>query len=436
MSAEATITPDMTATAAATSAAPIGASGASRIGSLDFIRGLAVMGILAANIVAFGQPFDAYMYPDGFLVPHSEAEDWMWVAQFVLIDGKMRGLFTLLFGAGLYLFMEKAWARGHGRWLQARRLFWLLLFGLAHFYLIWRGDILTCYAVFGLVALAAMRWAAKTQLIAGLLGYAVGAIMIGGFAASPYMVAETEFGDQAAYAEMREQLAADKAEALADGQAEHRIITQGSYGDYVRHNLSEHAGDPLFGLFLFSLETLPLMLIGMALYRFGLFSGGIDPGRLLRWGAVGIVIGSVLTLMIGLWVKSIGFSYWGTLAAFMSFSFIPRLPVVLGLAAVLAVVGSRASGWLAERISAAGRAAFTNYLGTSLVMLLVFHGWAGGVFGALGRTELYLVMLGAWALMLLWSKPWLERYRFGPLEWLWRCLTYQKLFPLRRPPSV
>ena len=81
-----------------------------RIVSLDFIRGIAVMGILAANIVAFGQPFSAYMYPDGFLVPHSDAEDWMWVAQFVLIDGKMRGLFTLLFGAGLYLFMEKAWA--------------------------------------------------------------------------------------------------------------------------------------------------------------------------------------------------------------------------------------------------------------------------------------------------------------------------------------
>jgi uncharacterized protein len=101
-----------------------------RISSLDFIRGLAVMGILAANIIAFGQPFTAYMFPEEFLVPDGDDGGWLWVAQFVLIDGKMRGLFTLLFGAGLMLFMERAWARGSTRWLQARRLLWLLLFGL------------------------------------------------------------------------------------------------------------------------------------------------------------------------------------------------------------------------------------------------------------------------------------------------------------------
>ena len=403
-----------------------------RIASLDFIRGIAVMGILAANIVAFGQPFSAYMYPDGFLVPHSDAEDWMWVAQFVLIDGKMRGLFTLLFGAGLYLFMEKTWAKGEGRELQVRRLFWLLLFGLAHFYLIWRGDILIYYAVFGLVTMIGIRWAAKTQLIVGLLGYAAGIAMVASFTAAPYFIAETSLGEQPAYAELREQLPADKETTLEEGQAERQVIAEGSYPDYVRHNITEHGGDPLFGLFLFAFESVPLMLIGMALYRFGLFSVGMNPGRQLRWGLAGIAIGSAMTLLIALWVKGIGFSYWSTLAAFMSFSMLPRLPVVLGLAAVLAVVGTRTSGWLAERISAAGRAAFTNYIGTSLVMLLVFHGWAGGLYGELGRSELYLVMLATWALMLLWSKPWLAHFRFGPLEWLWRCLTYWQVFPLRR----
>ncbi len=153
---------------------------------------------------------------------------------------------------------------------------------------------------------------------------------------------------------------------------------------------------------------------------------------MLRWGSAGIVIGSGVTLLVALWVRDAGFSYWSTLAAFMSLSALPRLPVVLGLAAVLAVVGARASGWLAERVSAAGRAAFTNYLGTSVLMLFVFHGWGGGLFGALGRTELYLVMAASWLVMLAWSKPWLDRFRFGPLEWLWRCLTYWRLFPLRR----
>ena len=116
--------------------APVSASSGARIASLDFIRGIAVMGILAANIVAFGQPTTAYMWPDGFLVPPNDPDHVMWAMQFVLVDGKMRGLFTLLFGAGMYLFMEKAWAKGAGRWLQARRLFWLLLFGTVHFFLI------------------------------------------------------------------------------------------------------------------------------------------------------------------------------------------------------------------------------------------------------------------------------------------------------------
>ena len=110
----------------------------------------------------------------------------------------------------------------------------------------------------------------------------------------------------------------------------------------------------------------------------------------------------------------------------------PRLLCVLGLVALLALWGRSAGGWLATRVSAAGRAAFSNYLGTSIVMLFVFHGWAGGLFGRLGRSELYLVMFAGWVLMLLWSKPWLDRYRFGPLEWLWRCLTYRRLFPMRR----
>lgn len=403
-----------------------------RIASLDFIRGIAVMGILAANIIAFGQPFAAYMYPDAFLVPHNEAEEWMWIAQFVLIDGKMRGLFTLLFGAGLYLFMEKAWSRGEGRALQARRLGWLLLFGLGHFFLIWRGDILTFYALFGLVSLGAIRWAAKTQLVVGLLGYAAGVVLVGSFMLSPYVIAETEFGEQPAYAEMREQLAADKGRALDHEMVEYRIISEGSYGDFVAHNVIDHKGDLPFNIFVFGFETLPLMLIGMALYRFGLFSGAMNIGRMLRWGSAGIVIGSGVTLLVALWVRDAGFSYWSTLAAFMSLSALPRLPVVLGLAAVLAVVGARASGWLAERVSAAGRAAFTNYLGTSVLMLFVFHGWGGGLFGALGRTELYLVMAASWLVMLAWSKPWLDRFRFGPLEWLWRCLTYWRLFPLRR----
>jgi len=92
-----------------------------RIETLDFIRGLAVMGILAANIIAFGQPFNAYIFPEAFIGDPGDPGGWQWLAQYVLVDGKMRGLFTLLFGAGMYLFMERTWARGGTRWLQMWR---------------------------------------------------------------------------------------------------------------------------------------------------------------------------------------------------------------------------------------------------------------------------------------------------------------------------
>ncbi len=412
---------------------PLPARAADRLAGLDLIRGIAVMGILAANIVAFGQPMTAYMYPDGFTVPHSAAEDWMWVAQFVLVDGKMRGLFTLLFGAGMLLFMDKAWAKGATRWLQFRRLLWLGLFGLFHYFFIWRGDILFAYACAGMIALLCARLNRRKMLVIGMLGYVAGALIYLGMMAPLQMIADTDFGKTAPVAETAVQLEADKTGALEDSVAETAMIGEGRYADWVGHNLSGHAGDLGFMVPLFMLETIPLILIGMALYRYGLFGGSArHPGRLRFWGWMGLILGSLLTLGIALWVKAGGFTYYGTLAAFMGWSPLPRLLALLGLVALLAPWAAKASGWLAERVRAAGRAAFTNYLGTSIVMLLVFHGWAGGLFGRLGRTELYLVMIGAWILMLLWSKPWLERFRYGPLEWLWRCLTYGRLFLLRR----
>ena len=423
----------LTGTATPDEARPLAAGDNKRLASLDFIRGIAVMGILAANIVAFGQPFAAYMYPDAFTVPHSAAEDWMWVAQFVLIDSKMRGLFTLLFGAGMMLFMERAWARGESRGLQARRLFWLMLFGLTHYFLIWRGDILFSYAICGFVALALLRMTAKSQLVFGLLGYLAGAILYSSMMAPLTLAADTPMGQEGGALErLAPTLEEGKQIALDDGVLQTELISGGYYGAYVAHMFGEHAADLGMFIFIWIFETLPLMLIGMALYRMGLFSGGLDPAKQRMWGWAGLIGGALASLGIALWVKDNGFTYYGTQAAMVGFSFLPRLPMILGLAALLALWGPQATGWLGVRVSAAGRAAFTNYLGTSIVMLFVFHGWGLGLFGQLGRTELYGVTVLAWAAMLAWSKPWLDRFRYGPFEWLWRCLTYGRLFALRR----
>jgi uncharacterized protein len=153
---------------------------------------------------------------------------------------------------------------------------------------------------------------------------------------------------------------------------------------------------------------------------------------MLRWGWIGLIVGGLAHLAIGLTIQSGGFTFYGTLAAFVGWSVLPRLWMVLGMAALLVVYAPSATGWLGDRVRAAGRAAFTNYLGTSVLMMLVFHGWALGLFGELNRPQLYIVVVLAWAVMLAWSKPWLDRFRYGPLEWLWRSLTYRQVMPLRK----
>jgi uncharacterized protein len=404
-----------------------------RIGTLDFIRGLAVMGILAANIVAFGQPFEAYMYPAAFIGDPGDPGGWLWIAQFVLVDGKMRGLFTLLFGAGMYLFMERAWASGATRKLQAWRLILLLIFGMVHFFFIWAGDILFYYGLFGLIALACVRWPVKRQFAVGLVGYLFGAVLYAVTMSMPYLIAETSLGESAPeLAEAREGLIKGVDVTLALGKVPNAAIASGDYGALVTHRITEQWNEPIMNALLFGFETLPLMLIGMALYRMGFFSGAFNAAKMRLWGWVGLGGGGLAHLAIGLVVKASGFSYYATLAGFVAWTPLPRLAMVLGLAALLVVYAPHATGWLGDRVRAAGRAAFTNYLGTSVVMMVVFHGWGLALFGDLNRPQLYIVVVLAWVLMLAWSKPWLDRYRYGPLEWLWRCLTYRRVFALRK----
>lgn len=437
-------TPDQgTAQKAAAKAAPISASGGNRLLSLDFTRGIAVMGILAANIVAFGQPMIAYMWPEGFMTPHDEASNWMWVAQFVLVDGKMRGLFTLLFGAGMILFLDKAWERGQGRGLQFRRLLWLLAFGAIHFFFIWRGDILMLYALCGMVSLLFVKWRPKTQLGVGITFYVVGAALFTAMSAFFYWVMEAggakvmaasgaQSGGPSDPEQVRAQFEVMKTQGLDMAQVETPLIQSGDYLGWVQYNLSEHWSEPFTNIMIFGFETITLILIGMALYRFGLFDGRISAKKQAIWGAIGVAVGVAGSLAIGLWTLEQDLSFYATFLSFVGTSTFVRLPFVIGLAALLALIGPRATGWLGSRVSAAGRMAFSNYLGTSILMLFVFHGFALGLYGELTRPQLYIVMVVAWIIMLAWSKAWLSAFRFGPLEWLWRCLTYGKLFPIRR----
>jgi len=142
-------------------------------------------------------------------------------------------------------------------------------------------------------------------------------------------------------------------------------------------------------------------------------------------------------IALAVWVIASGFDTVTTFGAFIAWSFPFRIPLTVGYAALfLWIIGRMQNHWLIARVGAAGRAAFTNYLGTSLVMCAIFYGWGLGLFGKVDRAPLYLFVLLGWALMLLWSSPWLDRFAYGPLEWLWRSLARGKLQKMRKSVSA
>jgi uncharacterized protein len=179
-------------------------------------------------------------------------------------------------------------------------------------------------------------------------------------------------------------------------------------------------------------EALGLMLIGMGLFRFGFFTGRLSVAAYARIGAVLVPVGIVFGAQLAgrLWMVR-----WNpvTMVATDALAFPVHLVMAIGYAAaVIAVAKAGVMRTAVDRLAACGRMAFTNYLAASLVTTTLFYGYGFGLYGRLERHQLYLVVLGVWALQLGLSKPWLERFRHGPFEWLWRSLTYLRVQPLRR----
>lgn len=409
----------------------------SRLSSLDFIRGIAVIGILWANIVGYARPGIAYRWQASFYDP-DWADSAVWLFQYVFVDGKLRGLFALLFGAGIVLFLERARAKGaSARWIQLRRLFWLALFGLAHFFLLFHGDILFDYAMLGMVAVwIVLWWRPKWLIVVGALLFCFDSVG-GTYDLGGWVQYENEALASPQGSDIRAEYDAEAEGMRAEGRAESELMRAGSFTDIVGYRLREQAMDPFENLPFMAFDSLALMLIGAGLFRLGMFSGGFDRRRMIRWGLVGVAFGVVLHLALGLWVIGEGFPVAKNFFVMYGPAHVMRLPMIVGYAALLvAMTPLWAPGWLGQRLAATGRMAFSNYIGTSLVMALIFQGWGLGLFDQFTRVQLLgFVAFGA-TLMLLWSQPWLARFRYGPLEWLWRCLTYWKLFPIRRAVSA
>ncbi|QJQ32298.1 DUF418 domain-containing protein [Sphingomonas lacunae] len=403
---------------------------ASRIAGLDATRGFAVMGILLMNIISFAMPENAYITPRHW-GGDSGADLWSWAIAFVLFDSKMRGLFSIMFGASTLLVIQAAEAGGRSAaQTHYARMVVLALFGLAHFFFLWVGDILFLYACCGLVLYLFRDLSVKALTIWGILLIALNSIMMsiamimlhmGSWPGAPADLA-TAYG----------KFAADFAPYSAFGREDYELY-RSDYATILAVKLDEMLFQPLILMPMYFAETLGLMLIGMALFKNGLLQGQWSIERLTKWATVGLSIGMIGGIALLALQFSVDLEPAIVMGTTFGFSVPFDVPMSIGYAALFMALAQRfASSPLIIRVAAAGRAAFTNYLGTSLLMTALFYGWGLGQFGEWSRVQTYGAVIAVWVIMLLWSKPWLDHFRFGPMEWLWRTLARGKVQPLRR----
>jgi uncharacterized protein len=397
----------------------------SRIPAMDVLRGCAVMGILWMNITAFALPQAAYFNPaaGGALTGGDVA---FWAVSLIAVDGKMRGLFAMLFGASMLLLIDREEMAGRdGRRAQRVRAGWLLLIGLAHYMLLWWGDILMIYAVVGMVALmfAGREPLAlvKTAFLLFLLQFLLSASFVASVyawshaAAAPGATASLQEG----YAAFIGGLSDPASAAVRADMALHRS----GFGAILWHKAADFPGEWFWSLLFTGFETLGFMLLGMAMLKGGFLTGRWQAEQYRRTARHCFLIGLPPMIALAAWVWSSHFAPLPAFGTALAWSLPFRIPMAVGWASLILWLFARAPGHpLFARIAAAGRMALSNYLGTSIVMTALFYGWGLGLFGHVRPAALPLFVIGGWAAILLWSKPYADRFALGPAEWLWRSL--------------
>jgi uncharacterized protein len=428
-------------------------SAAERFFAVDVLRGFALLGILAMNIVGFGWPMAAYANPfrgGGFV----GADRSIWFFNHLVFEGKMMSIFSMLFGAGLVLMDQRAEARGARiRGVYYRRVLWLLAIGLIHSYFIWSGDILVLYAESGLLLYFFRNLRPKTLIILGItLSLLFVPLLVGFVSAIDYMKAttarveaQTKAGEKPTKLDTRlrdvwvNNLQAkftpnpDKEKEAWDKEL---AIYRGSYWGMVKHRaVSEFFGQTvgfLLGGFLLAGSR---MLLGMGFMKLGVFSA--QRSRRFYWWMVALGYGIGLPLMVFDATQLIAhrFSFAYATHGGILYNLFGSIIVALGHVGVLMlIVQSGALAWLTQRLAAVGRMALTNYLTHSIVCTTLFYGYGFNLFGTINRTGLAAIVLTIWVVQLLISPIWLAHFRFGPAEWVWRSLTYWRLQRMRIEP--
>jgi len=381
-----------------------------RIRALDHIRGLSILGILLVNAIAFAQPFQVYSNPMTSPLPLTQADIGTWWVIETFFKEKFITSFNMLFGISMFL-VGRDQGPGQRKGITGtplfRRLVWLAIFGLAHGALIWHGDILLAYALTGFLF---WRWRGvepRKLIFLGMAYFLFGAVV----ELAPFIVQYSNPHTVPEPAVLRPTVA----------------VMRGGFWNSLAENGAMWASTIVAELIVFLPATLGLMMLGLGLFKVGILSG-----EARRETYVALVIAGFFSLVvIGIqswWIVHSNFAFpdsfgWGQIA-----NTVLCLPVALGYASGLILAGRTKIGAIVlYPLACAGRMAFTNYLTQSLVMTGLFYGGRGPAwFGTMNHFALVPIVVAIWAGQLVFSVLWLQVFRYGPFEWVWRCLTYDR----------
>jgi uncharacterized protein len=426
---------------------------ADRIKTVDMIRGFALLGILLMNIPGFGINWGSFQTI--LSGPHNSKDFYVFAAIESFFDGTMRGLFSMLFGAGMILFtMNKQELPGGPSVAEYyyRRLLWLLVFGMFNaFVLLWWGDILFYYALCGMLLFVFRKTSPKWLLVLGLV-----CMLITMFKSQ---LGWNEFREkrkaynEAVVAEKENKKLTDKQQAAktewieiekgrtpdtANVNPHLRTMQSGSYGTIFADMLPQNVNSEIWWMYSGLWDMLGMMFIGMALFGWGFFSNKRSTSTYVMWLLIGYGIGipiGVLAFKEGLLTQFANLGHFvdsyrvnhGLLYD------VRRILLSVGHASLLMLIfKSRIMPWLMKALANVGQMAFTNYLMQSIICTWFFYGYGFGYYGKLKFHEVYYVVLIVWIFQLIVSSIWLTYFRFGPFEWLWRSLTYWRKQPMKR----
>jgi uncharacterized protein len=400
--------------------------GTERIPAIDVLRGFALCGILVVNIESFSMNNAALFNPSA-VGDLSGLNYWVWLATDLLFENKFMAIFSMLFGAGVLLMTTRVESRGiRSAPLHYRRMLILLVFGLMHGYLLWDGDILVWYSMCGLVLYLFRNRSAGALVASGLGALAVGSAL---FALFGWSMPNWPKESLAEFATGFNPSAEDVARDLT--------AYRGGWLDQIAFRAPQTLSMQTWVFFVWGIwRAGGLMLLGMGLFKLGVLSGIRSNRFYLGLLAAGLLIGFPV-IAFGIhqhirhdWAIEYSFftgtqyNYWGSIPLCLAYTGGIMLLVNNGLAATLTA-----------GLAAVGRMALTNYLAHTVICTTIFYGHGLGLYGRVERTGQISIVLAVLVCQLALSPLWLRSYRFGPMEWLWRTLTYGKRQTFRRVRS-